>query len=125
MFNKDIPDDEANFGGYEIPGGERMKALLGGGSSRPEQPAIASYAETETAPLLSMSKTAGASKQRQGGIPLVGAGVSTFWHEWQMCRLARGVEPDEKMNWVVGLIWEGVVWAFLGVIIGFFRQFRQ
>ncbi|GFZ43174.1 hypothetical protein JCM24511_00893 [Saitozyma sp. JCM 24511] len=48
-------------------------------------------------------------------IPLVGAGISTFWHEWQCSRLGRGVEPDMRMHWFWGgLLREAVWWGMLG-----------
>lgn len=55
----------------------------------------------------------GPSTAKGKGIPLVGAGVSTLWHTWQMCRIGRGVEPDREMSWFRGLmveeIWEGMI----------------
>lgn len=49
-----------------------------------------------------------------GGIPLVGAGVSTLWHEMQLIRLGRGVGADIGLHWVWGAIVE-FVWFGLFV----------
>ncbi|KGB77577.2 NADH:flavin oxidoreductase/NADH oxidase [Cryptococcus deuterogattii R265] len=84
ILNRAVADDEAFFGTCTIPHATTVKFLLGG-------------------PPTAKGK----------GIPLVGAGVSTLWHTWQMCRIGRGVEPDEKMSWFRGLmveeIWEGMI----------------
>ena len=52
-----------------------------------------------------------AEAPKNSGIPLIGAGVSTFWHEWQLCRIGRGVEPDAKMGWGRGLALEALWWG--------------
>lgn len=97
---------------------------MGGGSAAPAGPFVASYAETETesSPLLSKAAEKSSGKKASKGIPLVGAGVSTFWHEWQMCRLGRGVEPDINMSWLGAALWEGVVFAVIGAVLGVFRR---
>lgn len=54
------------------------------------------------------------------GIPLIGAGVATLWHEWQMARMGRGLEPDLRMKWgiisvLVEVLWYGLLrwlWAW-------------
>ncbi|KAI9635074.1 uncharacterized protein MKK02DRAFT_24991 [Dioszegia hungarica] len=96
ILNIDVPDEEAVFGGYHIRGGDWVKQALGGEKS--------------------------SGKKASKGIPLVGAGVSTFWHEWQMCRLGRGVEPDINMSWLGAALWEGVVFAVIGAVLGVFRR---
>lgn len=118
VLNPNIPDDEATFGGYIIPGGKVARFMLGGGAGpKPTKaPAIATYAETET--------TNSHLEKTSSGIPLVGAGVSTLWHEWQMCRMSRGLDPDVRMTWLAGAFWEGVVWAFIGAVLGYLR-FRK
>jgi hypothetical protein len=79
--------------GYDIRGGETVKWLLGGGKT-------------------------GSGKDGKGGtgvgIPLVGAGVATLWHEWQMVRIGRGVDADLGMGWVEGLVREGIWYSMLG-----------
>lgn len=137
IFNESLADERSAIGGYIIPGGDTMKRLLGGGvsastASPSTGPSMASYVDpsprdessnTETSPLLSSdpqphSASQSASfkdKQKSTGIPLVGAGVSTFWHEWQLGRIGRGVEPDMQMHW----FWDGVLretiwWSILG-----------
>lgn len=84
ILNRAIADDEAFFGTYSIPHAKVVKFLLGGPSTA-----------------------------KGKGIPLVGAGVSTLWHTWQMCRIGRGVEPDGEMSWFRGLlveeIWKGMI----------------
>lgn len=44
------------------------------------------------------------------GIPFVGAGVSTFWHEWQLSRMGRGAKPDLTMHWIWGGLFVELVW---------------
>lgn len=84
ILNRAIADDEAFFGTYSIPHAKVVKFLLGGPSTA-----------------------------KGKGIPLVGAGVPTLWHTWQMCRIGRGVEPDGEMSWFRGLlveeIWKGMI----------------
>lgn len=46
---------------------------------------------------------------KPGSIKLVGASVSTFWHEWQMARMGRGEEPDPKLDWLGGAV-TNVLW---------------
>jgi hypothetical protein len=123
VFNADIPDHEAVFGGYTIPGGKAARSFLGGGGGPADSPvpAVASYAETEDSSQAT-SPLAKGPKPKAKGIPLVGAGVSTFWHEWQMCRMGRGLEPDIHMTWWAGAFWEGVVWAILGAILKLFKR---
>lgn len=75
--------------------------------SHPPQP---EQSESESTPLLQH-----ATRDATQGIPLVGAGISTFWHEWQCSRLGRGVEPDMRMHWFWGgLLREAVWWGMLG-----------
>lgn len=65
------------------------------------------------------------SKSKSNGIPLVGAGVGTFWHEWQLCRIGRGVEPDPTMSWGRGLIVEAIWWGLLkGGPLGWWQAVR-
>lgn len=40
------------------------------------------------------------------GVKLVGAGIGTTWHEWQMARMGRGEEPDPDLDWFRGLATE-------------------
>ncbi|ODO07291.1 NADH:flavin oxidoreductase/NADH oxidase [Cryptococcus wingfieldii CBS 7118] len=83
LLNPDVPGKFTHVGGYTIPKGDLAKIMLGG------------------------------SKKEGKGIPLVGAGVSTLWHTWQLRRMGRGIEPDKKLTWFKGLvqeeIWEGLV----------------
>ncbi|WVW82098.1 hypothetical protein I302_104103 [Kwoniella bestiolae CBS 10118] len=53
-----------------------------------------------------LMKTLLGASNPKNGIKLVGAGVSTLWHEWQMCRIGRGVEPDVNMHWLRGAMVE-------------------
>ncbi|WVO13410.1 hypothetical protein L204_101025 [Cryptococcus depauperatus] len=78
ILNIEVPDDCAEVGGYTIPQSTFLKFVLGG------------------------------SSKAGGGIPLVGAGISTMWHTWQMCRIGRGVQPDREMPWLRGLIIESI-----------------
>ncbi|WWC58418.1 uncharacterized protein I303_100958 [Kwoniella dejecticola CBS 10117] len=86
ILDEGTPDEQATLGGYPIPGSGLMRVLLGGGGNSPTR-----------------------------GIKLVGAGISTMWHEWQLCRIGRGVEPDPDMHWLRGLIIEEIWYE---VIIG-------
>lgn len=131
VFNSTIPDEQAVFGGYSIPGAELAKMALGGGSSvkvppKPEAPLVASYAETEpareTSSLLPKELKDQRKVARSRSIPLIGAGVSTFWHEWQLSRLARGLEPDPRLNWFLGAIWEGLVRGLIGGLWNLFSS---
>lgn len=87
MLNSEIPAYKADVGGYAVPGGALAKWLLGGGAS--------------------------SSKPADGSIKLVGAGVSTFWHEWQMFRIGAGENPDSNLHWFKGAVkytlWHGIL----------------
>ncbi|OCF55647.1 NADH:flavin oxidoreductase/NADH oxidase [Kwoniella mangroviensis CBS 10435] len=62
---------------------------------------------------------------RNEGIKLVGAGISTLWHEWQMCRIGRGVEPDINMHWLRGALVEEVWFEVLkGGPMGWWSYWR-
>jgi len=112
IMNEDVPDEETDLGGYDIPGGAMWKRILGGGGGSSPAPAEkvqpSTYAEDETSPLVEADK---AEAPKSSGIPLIGAGVSTFWHEWQLCRIGRGVEPDLTMGWGRGLALEALWWG--------------
>ena len=110
ILNRDVPQGETTLGGYGIPGSDLVKWIFGGGRRR----------TGETA-----NGIVGDGKKSQEGIPLVGAGISTLWHEWQLCRIGRGLEPDLGMNWICGgvmveLIWWGLLrggpLAWLGLL---------
>ncbi|RXK36200.1 hypothetical protein M231_06544 [Tremella mesenterica] len=103
LLNPEIEREDAYVGGYTISGGETMKWVLGGGSSKK--------------PSQRDKSASGLAKNGNGktGIPLVGAGVSTMWHEWQLHRIARGAKPDAAMDWLWGgLVKEGIWWGLLG-----------
>jgi len=53
-------------------------------------------------------------KAKPGTVNLVGASVSTFWHEWQMARIGRGEEPDPKLDWVSGALTNTLWYDILG-----------
>ncbi|WWC86077.1 uncharacterized protein L201_000948 [Kwoniella dendrophila CBS 6074] len=96
ILNDYLPKEEARFGGYDIPGSDLMKRLLD------------------------------ASSKSKNGIRLVGAGISTLWHEWQLCRLGRGVEPDKNMHWLEGLLVEEIWFEVLkGGPMGWWRYWRS
>ncbi|WVF70744.1 hypothetical protein IAT40_005538 [Kwoniella sp. CBS 6097] len=108
ILNHNIPDDDAQLGGYSIPGGELMKTVLGGSN-----PALT-------------SPVSQAGSKAKGGIPLVGAGVSTLWHEWQMCRVGRGLDPDYGMHWLKGLLVEELWWEVIyGLPAGWWNAGRR
>ncbi|ORY20962.1 hypothetical protein BCR39DRAFT_554447, partial [Naematelia encephala] len=120
ILNRDIPDCDSAIGGYTIPGGEAWKRFLGGGRSSSASP-VSTYTEveTESSPLV-------AKHTQPAGVPLVGAGISTFWHEWQLSRISRGKEPWMDMGWGVGAVWEGVVWGvFKGFGVALWRDWRE
>jgi hypothetical protein len=123
ILDPKIPDDETDIGTRGIRGAETWKWLLGGGSSsKPSKYAVppATYADAtdETAPLV-------AKEDKKSGIPLVGAGVSTFWHEWQLCRIGRGVDPDPNMSWGVGLAQEALWWGIVrGGPVGWWTSYN-
>jgi len=122
-MNKEIPGQSTVIGGYKMRGIGILKWLSGGGttskSSKVAAPPVSSYLDGE--PADDAMKLQPASKQyiRSKGIPLVGAGISTFWHEWQMCRIGRGLEPDLEMNWFWGgLIREGLWYGLILTLWG-------
>ena len=45
------------------------------------------------------------------GIPLVGAGAATVWHQVHLNRLGRGLRPDMSVNWLFGLLVEIIWWG--------------
>lgn len=123
-----------------LGGGSPASGIAGGGKG---QIAPASYAEIEVGkpssatgttytntadeqtPLLasdSDGQTASADSgdaKRPRGIPLIGAGVSTFWHGWQLSRMGRGRDPDPQMDWLFGgVLWEMVIWGIMGAVKG-------
>ncbi|KAF7984237.1 hypothetical protein HWV62_16054 [Athelia sp. TMB] len=127
VLNRELEEGKAIIGGYGIPGGERLKQMLGGGKSHTpditptvegshlEAADANSESTTEVTPLLSTKASATDTQKKNRGVPLVGAGVSTFWHEWQLCRIGRGLEPDLEMSWLWGgLVVEGIWWGMLG-----------
>lgn len=126
ILNREIQAEDTALGGYQMRGAETMKWLLSGMVSTTKkdlnQPAAASYAETETQALLSDNVA-----QKSSGIPLVGAGVSTSWHEWQLCRIGRGKEPDMLLDWVWGgFIVEGLWFGLLkGGPWGWWKEWRE
>ena len=133
ILNREIEGERARVGGYEIPGASTWKWMLGGGStsksekSENEGVPPATYDDTnqgdETTPLV--PKETKSMDTKSNGIPLVGAGVGTFWHEWQLCRLGRGIEPDPKMSWGRGLAIEAIWWGLLkGGPIGWWQAIR-
>ncbi|WWC66566.1 uncharacterized protein I206_100469 [Kwoniella pini CBS 10737] len=92
ILNENISDEQARFGGYNIPGSKLMKFILGGSDTK-------------------------------NSIKLVGAGISTMWHEWQLCRIGRGVEPDLNMHWLKGLIVEELWYeVILGLPVKLWRS---
>ncbi|KAL7423763.1 hypothetical protein Q5752_001347 [Cryptotrichosporon argae] len=65
----------------------------------------------------------------KGKIKLISAGVGTWWHENQMARIGRGVDPDPQMGFWAG-IWMEWVWfgmlAWLGRCLrGLFVRTRR
>jgi hypothetical protein len=104
-------------------GTETWKWILGGGgggstpSSKAHAPPVSSYLDGEAA---DQAMSASKRYKRAKGIPLVGASVSTFWHEWQMCRIGREVGADLEMDWFLrGLVVEGL---WYGVVVTLWRR---
>jgi len=65
-------------------------------------------------------------KAKRSGIPMVGAGVSSFWHEMQLIRIGRGVQPDMTLHWVVGLFLEFFWWGvFRGGPVAWFDTGKE
>jgi hypothetical protein len=125
ILNQDLPEEKTDVGRYDIPGGPLWKRILGGGgssrsSSNKVQPAT--YTEDDTTPLVQDTEPKSSSTS---GIPLVGAGISTFWHEWQLCRIGRGVEPDPTMAWGRGLAIEALWWGIAkGGPLGWYKAYK-
>lgn len=101
ILNPGVSDQDTYLGGYNIRGAELIKGIFGG-TSKPAK----RYSKGATGDKNEMASAS--------GIPLVGAGVSTFWHEMQLNRLGRGLEPDVKIHWVWGLFVEFIWFGILG-----------
>ena len=103
ILNRDVDNQGTYLGGYSIRGAGLIKwAVEYGSSSTPKQG-------------LPGSNLDGKTSNSQRGIPLVGSSVSTFWHEWQLCRIGRGLDPDISMHWFWGgVMLEMIWWGILG-----------
>jgi hypothetical protein len=74
ILNRELDASKARVSPSVIPGAQLVRGLLGGKASH------------------------------DGRVNLVGASVSTFWHEWQMARIGRGQQPDPELDWVRGVV---------------------
>ena len=92
------------MGGYVIPGGDTIRWLFGDGQKKHKHE-LNGTKTNEPKNAEGQAKTS--------GIPMVGAGVSSFWHEMQLIRIGRGEKPDLKLQWVIGFIMEFFWWGFL------------
>lgn len=91
ILDKNLADTDTYLGGYRIRGASLIKTIFEGANS--------------------FSKKDKEGPSTAYGIPLVGAGVSTFWHEMQINRIGRGLEPDLNLHWVWGFLVEFVWWG--------------
>ncbi|KAL1406195.1 hypothetical protein Q8F55_007884 [Vanrija albida] len=88
ILNREIDSPKAKVGPYDIPQGPLVQRLLGGGEAK--------------------------SPPNPGAVKLVGAGVSTTWHEWQMARIGLGLQPDPKLPWISGALTYTLWYDILG-----------
>ncbi|BEI87092.1 hypothetical protein CcaverHIS002_0704380 [Cutaneotrichosporon cavernicola] len=95
LLNRALGKGKARVPPYIIPGSEFYRRLLGGGKSRPHSKARNGFRETNGVV---------ARRDEGNGIKLVGAGVSTVWHEWQMARIGRGENPDPTLDFLRGAL---------------------
>jgi hypothetical protein len=89
LLNRALGPEKARVAPYSIPGSEIYRRLLGGGKSPPRRKG---------------GKNGVVARRDDGGIKLVGAGVSTVWHEWQMARIGRGENPDAGLDFLRGAL---------------------
>jgi hypothetical protein len=113
IFNPAVRDDDTALPcGEEIRGSAFFKWVFGGGKgsgSKVEKGREDPADPYETAPAIPAP-----SNMPSGGIPLVGASISILWHEMQLSRIGRGVEPNPEMNWLIGLFVEFFWWGLFG-----------
>jgi 2,4-dienoyl-CoA reductase-like NADH-dependent reductase (Old Yellow Enzyme family) len=121
MLNRQVEASAASVGGYTVPGAEMARWILSGfPAPAPAAAAPTLYNTNEVSDGTKAVTSGGKSAERRSatptvrGIPLIGAGVSTLWHEWQLSRLGRGARPDPHINWFFALWVELFWWGLLG-----------
>lgn len=92
------------------------------------EPLLAPSSASSSKATVSRAADSKKKKKKKKSVPVVGAGISTFWHEWQLSRIGRGVEPDMHMDWgwggmVVEMIWWGLIWE--GLIWGLWQRWKE
>ena len=114
LLNREVSDEAAVLSIVEdIPGSRFFKWLSTG--SRHSEPASKVEKNTSETPdpyetsAPSTKSVRGASQ----GVPLVGASISILWHEMQINRIGRGVQPNPDVNWLIGLWVEFIWWGLL------------
>lgn len=96
LLNRALGPEKARVAPYGIPGSEFYRRLLGGGKSKP--------LPTKNGMNGVKAQNGVVVRRDDGGIRLVGAGVSTVWHEWQMARIGRGEDPDASLDFLRGAL---------------------
>ncbi len=117
ILNNQVEEEQTSLvSGEDIPGSGFFKWLAGGSPGKSAKITNKDdHGSSETTdPYETSSPNTSASSKSQQGVPLVGASISILWHEMQLCRLGRGVKPDIKMNWLVGLFVEFIWYGLLG-----------
>lgn len=74
--------------------------------SNPSSPSTASFISLDDPECTCAENEAIERASNGSGVKLVGAGIGTTWHEWQMARMGRGEEPDLELDWFRGLATE-------------------
>ena len=118
ILNRAVNDEQTRVGGYGIRGAGLIKFILKWSTpSKPKRRNHLAQTDSNGTGPSNEDGTAKAGHREVGGegIPLVGAGISTFWHEFQLCRLGRGVDADPNLHWIWGgLVTERLWWGLLG-----------
>lgn len=114
LLNRELDGSKARIA-YDIPHAEAAKRLLNAQLFAPKpapQPVSklarpARHASHADDPACTCGENEAVARASAGtGVKLVGAGVGTTWHEWQMSRMGRGEEPDLELDWFKGLATE-------------------
>ena len=122
LLNRELDASKARIA-YDIPHAEAAKRLLNAqifpskptppvrrwashNSACPSSPSTASFVSLDDPDCTCGENETIAQESKGTGVKLVGAGIGTTWHEWQMARMGRGEEPDMELDWFKGLATE-------------------
>lgn len=122
LLNRDLDSSKARIA-YDIPHAEAAKRLLNAQFFAPKPTSAPAATAVEPGrrhtsashvshtsgddPKCTCAENEALTRASTGtGVKLVGAGIGTTWHEWQMSRMGRGEEPDLQLDWFKGLATE-------------------